>query len=333
MDEAARHLEQALTFFEKGGYRKEIEETISLLGRAKLQQGDYPAALRIFAEQLQRAEKINDRSHLARLHALIGRTLADQEAYPEALRRFDESYSIYYSFRNQLYIGYDLLDRSDMLWRLGRYDHARSMLSQAPSVAEQLDSKYKQILLARIHLITAEMLISERRFPEAIMECRQALALADTPTKYTAIEAQYNYGLAMVFSNAKRQAKQHCLEAINAANLMGYKNHLAQAQLSLAEVMIESGDPAEAFAVASQALESFARAGQLESQWRAAYFAAIASKQRNDYQSARKFSAQAADLLSLLQQRWGEVNFNSYLARRDIERYHKQLMEVLTSTR
>ncbi len=88
MDEAARLLEQALAFFQKGGYRKEISETISRLGQAKLQQGDYAAALSIFDEQLQRASQVNDRSHLARLHYLIGRTLVDQEVYPEALPPF-----------------------------------------------------------------------------------------------------------------------------------------------------------------------------------------------------------------------------------------------------
>ena len=331
MDEAARHLEQALTFFEKGGYRKEIEETISLLGRAKLQQGDYPAALRIFAEQLQRAEKINDRSHLARLHALIGRTLADQEAYPEALRRFDESYSIYYSFRNQLYIGYDLLDRSDMLWRLGRYEHARSMLSQAPSVAEQLDSKYKQILQARIHLITAEMLLSERSFPEAITECRLALTMADKLAKYTAIEARYTLAVASVYAGQSREALRLCKEALAAPT--EYQSQFASARLAMAEVLLKVANPTEALANALQAGEAFARTAQIESQWRALYLAARASQQMNNVTAAREYAAKAESQLSALKQRWGDKDFNSYLSRPDIKFYLQGLNGILASTR
>ena len=332
MDEAARHLEQALTFFQKGGYRKEISETISRLGQAKLQQGDYAAALSIFDEQLQRANQVNDRSHLARLHSLIGRTLADQEIYPEALRHFEESYSHYRSLSGQqLYIGYALVDRSDMLWRMGRYEDARNWLNQVPSFAEKLDSEYKQILQARMRLVNAAMLISERRFSEAITECQRTLALADTPTEYTPTEAKYMLGLAIVFSNRDRHAKRLCEEAIEAAVKIGDQTLIWKARLALAQVMIEIGNPAEALTDALQAHDEFARVSKLESQWRAACIAARASYLTNNHSSARKYAAQAESLLSSIRQRWTEEAFKSYFTRPDIDHYRKQLQTVSTS--
>jgi eukaryotic-like serine/threonine-protein kinase len=332
MDEATRHLEQALTFFQKGGYRKEISETISRLGQAKLQQGDYAAALRIFDERLQRAKQVNDRSHLARLHQLIGRTFADQEVYPEALRHFEQSYSLYQSLSNQqLYMGYALLDRSDMLWRLGRYEDARNWLNQVPSVAEHLDSKYKQILPMRMHSINAAMLLSERRFSEAIAECQRTLALADTPTEYIPTEAKYTLGLAIVFYNRNRQAKRLCEDAIEAAIKIGDQALIWNARLALAQVMTEIGNPAEALTGALQAHDEFARTSKLESQWRAACLVARASYRTNNQSSARKHAAQAESLLSSLRQRWTEQAVKSYFARPDIDHYRKQLQTVSTS--
>jgi serine/threonine protein kinase/Tfp pilus assembly protein PilF len=331
LDEAMRHLERALTFFQKGGYRKEIEETISLLGRARLPQGDYAEALQIFDEQLQRAKQVNDQSQLARLHALIGRTLADQEIYQEALLHFEESYSIYQSLGSQLLLGYALLDRSDILWRLGRYQESRSWLSQVPPLVEHLDSQYKQIIMARMHLINAAMLLSERRFSEAIAECRRTLALADTPTMYLAIEAKYLLGLAIAMYSGKRQAKQFCDEAIETATKMGYLTLSWNARLALAQVLIEIGNPAEAMTGALQAHDEFARAGKLESQWRAACLVARASYLTNDHSSARKHTTQAESLLSSLRQKLAEEAFKSYSARPDIDQFRKQLRTVSTS--
>ena len=334
MDEAARYLDLALTFFQRGGYRNEIFETISRLGQVKLQQGDYTAALRIFDEQLQRASQVNDRSHLARLHYLIGRTLVDQEVYPEALRHFEESYFIYHSLGNQqMRIAYDLRDRSDMLWRLGRYEDARSWLNQATSAAEQIDSEYKRILLARMSLTKAAMLLSERSFSEAIEECRRTLSLADTPTEYTPTEAKYVLGLAMVFHNRDRRAIQICNEAIEAAIKIGDQTLILNARLALAQVMIELGNSAEALKIALELHGEFGHVSKLESQWRAACLVARASYMTNNHPDAQKYADQAQQLLLSLRQRWTEEAIESYFTRPDIYYYRKQLQRVSTLIR
>jgi serine/threonine protein kinase/tetratricopeptide (TPR) repeat protein len=331
MDEAARRLENARTFFQKGGYRQEIAETISLLGQAKLQQGDYDAALRIFNEQLQRAEQANDRSHLARLHALIGRAFADQEVYPEALRHFEKSYSIYNSLGRQVDIGYALLDRSDMLWRLGRYQEARDLHAKASAVAARLDNKYGAILQARLHLVDAWMLLSERNFPQARAYGQQALALADQTAKYTAIAARYTLAVASVYAGQGREAKRLCEEALAAP--MDYQNQLANARLAMAEVMLKVAKPTEALAKALQARETFAHTAQIESEWRASYLAACSSQQMNDGRAAREHAAQAESQLAALRQQWGDEAYNGYLNRQDVKFYRQRLNGINASAR
>jgi serine/threonine protein kinase/Tfp pilus assembly protein PilF len=332
MGEAARLLEHALTFFQKGGYRQEIAETISLLGQAKLQQGDYDAALRIFNEQLQRAKQVDDQAQLARLHQLIGRAFADQEVYPEALRHFEESYSLYRPLGSQLNVGYALLDRSDMLWRLGRYLEARDWHAKASVVTAEIDNKYGSILQARLHLVDAWMLLSERNFPQARASAQQAMALADQKTaKYTAIAARYTLAVAAVYTGQGRGAKRLCEEALDAP--MDYQNQSANARLAMAEVLLKIAKPAEALANALQARETFAHTAQIESIWRASYLAACASQQMNDGQAAREHAAQAESQLAALRQRWGDEAFNGYLSRQDVKFYLKRLNGIRASTR
>ena len=331
MDEAARLLERALTFFQKGGYRQEIAETISLLGQAKLQQGDYDAALRIFNEQLQRAKQINDQTQLARLHQLIGRTFADQEVYPEALRHFEESYSLYHSLGSQVNIGYALVDRSDMLWRLGRYQDARDLHAKASAVTAEIDNKYGSILQARLHLVDAWMLLSERNFPQALASGQQALALSDQTAKYTAIAARYTLAVASVYAGQGRKAKRLCEDALAAP--MDYQNQLANARLAMGEVLLKIAKPTEAIANALQARETFARTAQIESVWRASYLAACASQQMNDGRAAREYAAQAESQLAALRQRWGDDAFNGYLTRQDVKFYRQRLDGIRAPTR
>jgi tetratricopeptide (TPR) repeat protein len=200
-----------------------------------------------------------------------------------------------------------------------------------PSVAEQLDSNYKQILTARMRLVYAAMLLSERRFSEAIAEFQRTLSLADTPIEYTPTEAKYMLGLAMVFHNRDRKAKQFCNEAIEAAVNLGEQALIWNARLALAQVITEIGNPAEALTTAIQAHDEFAREGKLESQWRAACLVARIGYQANDHSSVRKYAAQAQQLLSSLQQRWTDEDIKSYFDRPDIDHYCKQLQTVSNS--
>ena len=330
MGEAQRHLEQALAFFEKGGYRNESAETISLLGRAKLQEGNYQGALDIFDEQLRRVRQMKDQPQLARLYSLIGRTLADQDDYPEALRHFEESHLLYQSLGRQLYIGYALLDRSDLLWQLGRYGEARNLLNQVPSVAERLDSGYKQILLARNHLFSSRLALSERRFSEAIEQSKQALAMSGT-FKRTMIEANMVLGLASVFLGKKTEGRSFCKRAVELSPQENDPRLYSTALLALAEAELESGNATVAQTVARQAQVRFARAGQPESEWRASLIESRASFLRKDYESALVSKRRANNSLSQLSRKWGQMFASGYLARRDIQFYLKHLNGILAN--
>ena len=325
LDDASRYLEHSINFFQQGSYSNELAEAMIWLGRAKLRKGDYEAAIQEFNKQLLYAEQVNDPSQLAKTHMLIGITLSEQDFYADALNHFDKSFDIYETLGNQLNAGYNLLYRSDMLWRLGRYEEAGLALDQLPAIAERLDSKYKDILLARDYLIASQIALSQGNLPEAVSKSRQSLNLANTQARYASVDAKCVLGLAMIFSGAKAEGKRLCEEAFEMAERTDNHLMLSRAQLALAEAMLETGDAQGALLNSLEAQRSFEQSDQMEPGWRAASIASRACRLLNKTASEQDQSSRSENLLSGLQQRWGEAVFNKYLSRQDIQRNLKQL--------
>lgn len=319
LDEGLSLVEQALAFYQRGGYRKEVWQAMLLRSRAKLQRGDYDSARQSLDELLQHAQKSGDSSLVADTHFEIGILLASQELYPQALTHFTESRSRYEVLGNSIKTGYSWLYCSDMQWRLGRYEDAQAALGQANSLAAQIKP-----LMIRVGLSDTQLELSRRNFPEAIARGQRVLGLIGTGYKRTAIEVKYTLGLALVLSKIKRGVKM-CEEAVELA--VGYRDPrlLSNSLLALAQAKLLNGNASEALQLARQATSHFERAGQIESEWQSNLIASLACNSLKDLEAARSYMLQADDLLKVLKQKWGEENFQSYLAREDVQSYIKQL--------
>jgi len=108
-----------------------------------------------------------------------------------------------------------------------------------------------------------------------------------------------------------------------------YLRLLPEALMALAEALLESGDARGARTTALQAQESFARAGQQESEWRAWLLAGRACQRVRDNLKARDYASRAEASLSILKKTWGIEASSGYLTRPDIHeslRYLRQLM-------
>jgi serine/threonine protein kinase/tetratricopeptide (TPR) repeat protein len=331
-EEGFRYVEQALAFYQTGGYRKEEAQALALLGRAKRQKGDYAEALNTFQQLLQLSEQVGDPTLVSLSHTDIANVLAQQEKYLDALRHFDESYKINKSLGNDLQTGYSLLNRSDMLWRLGRYAEANQLLSQASAIAPQPNERNKG-LVAYINIIGANIALSERRFAEAKTKSAQALALVGEQKTKTLVEAKRVFGLAQAFSGATQEGKSTCEEAVKMARSIGDPWLISETLLAQAETLLESGDGAGALATAQEAQTIFAKAGQQVSEWRALCVAARASLRAKSLEAARDYASRATNLIAELQQKWGADAFNIYQARPDVQLYRRQLGEMSASVR
>jgi serine/threonine protein kinase/Tfp pilus assembly protein PilF len=329
-DEAIRYLEPALQFYQQGGYRSETFSCLALLARANLQKGDYQAAGKGHEQLLQLAQQSNDQSLLALAHAELGSALVLEEKFSEALEHLDQAYAIYNAQGVQRSLGYNLLTRSDALWRLGRYDEAQNLLNQAVAIADKPGGELKR-LSVETQFVFSEMALSQGRFPEAKTRAENVFITAGNEFKDAALGAKMVVASAQSQSGAAAAGKQVAAQALGMAKERNDPAQLAQAQLVLAEAALLAGDRLAASSNAKQAAETFGSLEQQESQWRALLIAAQALENTGDKNMAREYAMRAKDTLAKLEQRWGSENFNSYRRRPDVQRLQKQLDQLLGS--
>lgn len=326
-DEVIQFLDPALAFYQQGGYRSETFSCLVLQARANLQKGDYVAAQKGQEQLLQLAQAANDQSQLALAHAERGSGLAAEQKFVEALDQMDQAGALYSTQGVQRSIGYNLTDRSEVLWRLGRYDDAQSLLTQADAIANKPGGELKR-LSAEVEFIKAQIALSQGHFPEAKEAATRTLEKAGTEFKNLAMTAKLLMGLAQSYGGAAAAGKALAIEAFEAAKQLADPAQLAEAQLTFAETMLVSGDSQAAAANAQQAADTFIRLGQAESAWRAQTVLAQATQNLGDKTKAREYALRARDSLSKLEQRWNAESYKSYLSRPDIQRLRKQLDQL-----
>jgi serine/threonine protein kinase/tetratricopeptide (TPR) repeat protein len=324
---AVDYIQQALPFYQQGGYRKEMQQALTLFARACIQKGDYNTALQAFEQQLKLSQQTGDQSLAGLAHQGIGLLFIKQGKYPESLSHFEESYEIAKSLGEQKSIGQRLIDRANALWRLGRYDEARTALSEAGTIAERPDAA--RSLSSNYSLAKGRMALSERRFPEARANSQQALAWSAAQFKDTATAAKHVLALAQALSGATHEARVNGEQAVEMARESHDPAMLSETLLPLAEIMMQSGDAAGALKTSLEAQALFAHSGKLDLEWVTLLIAARASRGMGDVQKARDYASHAESLLSSLQQKWGTDNYNTYLNRPDVRFYRKQLGEIL----
>jgi serine/threonine protein kinase len=325
-DEGLPYIEHALEFYTPGGYGKEISEALIQRARALSLKGEYVVALETYEQVMQVAWQIDDQALLARAHHDTGNTLIQQGRYTEAIPHLDESFKIQTLLNNQLVAGYSLADRSDALWRLGHYAEARDALSRAYAIADRPEVRSKP-LLAKLSLIVAYLTLSERRFPAAYANANQALGL--NAKEAPEADARCALGLTLTLSGRTHKGRLMCEDAVEMARHTHDPQQLSNAQLALAEAMLEDGDARRALATALEAQERFATASRQEAEWRAWLAAGRASQQMGDFATAHEYLTNANRLLAGLEVRWGTEQYNSYLTRPDVQFCGQQLSQEL----
>ncbi len=323
--EALRYLDQALPFYQRGGYRRYLSWLSMLRGRALRNTGDYDAALKAFNDVLQLVQQLGDQAQVAAAHEEIGSVLLLQERYPEALSSFAEACNGYNAMSLTVYAGYCEMHRATALWQIGRYNEARASLTGASSVAQKLN---KKLLLASAELTEAFIELSEQHDPQARTHARKATDLADKEFSLTATQAQYLLALTQLHSGASRAAKQSSQTAADMALATEDPSLISAAQLVQAEVALDSRDARGALQLALQTQKSFERLGQKDSEWRAWLIAARASQQLGDKAAMSNYAANANKRLGSLENQWGPEAFNGYSSRKDIQRSRKELEQL-----
>jgi tetratricopeptide (TPR) repeat protein/predicted Ser/Thr protein kinase len=322
LDPAVSYVEQALPFYQRGGYRRETIQAFAILARTKRKKGDYQAALAAGEQELKIAQFLNEQALIARATVDVGLVLMNEARYPEALTHFEEGYNLAKSINHIENKGLFLTDRANALWNLGRYSEANPLFDEVGQTAARPEARG---FAYWYFLSSARMALSERKFDEAIKKAEDAIKANTLPplTETSLI------GLAQTLSG-KSAGRAKCQKALELMTADTDPLLAAEVHGSLAEALLQSGDASGALKYAVEAQQTFARLGKPDAEWVALLTAARARRRDNDLAQAREYASQAERILAGLQQKWGDENYQSYLARPDVQFYRNQLNELLT---
>jgi serine/threonine protein kinase/Tfp pilus assembly protein PilF len=333
-DEAIKLIEKALTFYKEAGYPKETSTALIELANAYSDKGNDEIAMQTFEQLL--ASDLGDLAQLATAHSSLGVLLGvSQEKYPQGLKHLDESYRINTLRGSQSYVAYNQMNRANLLWQLGRYKEATDALDGASAIADQpgqADPGLKT-LLALVHLTRSQLALSEGRFSDAKREGQQVLLLSGKQYGAIGIVGKFLIGLAEALSGAAQPGKLLCQEASAMAKESRLPQLISSSQLALAEVLVLVKDPEGALRAALEAQPLYARSGQQDSEWRALLMAALASQLAGDHSSAQTYASRAQTLCEGLRERWGADAYEGYLRRPDIQRYRRQIDQILSRSK
>jgi tetratricopeptide (TPR) repeat protein/tRNA A-37 threonylcarbamoyl transferase component Bud32 len=328
-DAAIAELQTALDFYKPAGYRRETSSALTLLGRAYQDKGEDETALKLFEEQSQLVKAAGDDSGIADSHMSIALLKGfNQDQYPEALSHLDEKLRIDQARNSQRGVAFDQMNRGNFLWRLGRYDDAKSALDAAMEIAAKPEAKLSTVV-AWVHLVRAYIALSQLQYSPAIKEAQIAVDLSDKFPD-VALQGKYCIGLAQAYSGAAPAGRKLCDDALTMAQATKSRSSITGAQLARAEVMLLNKEP-DALQAALDVQKIFGQSGQKDSEWRALLIAARASDQAGDKPAARDYAARADQACNELQQSWGAEAFESYLRRPDIQTYRKQVAQLLAA--
>lgn len=318
-DEAESFIKQALPFFQKGGYNKQISQANLLIGRASEMKGQYDAALQAF----EQVENSKDASAAERAYAKMvsGNVLMQQEKYPEALGRFKQSYDLYQTLDNSFYITYIAFYLCDVLSELGRFEDAAIEISKARAKLKEGHSLIPSLDI-KAHLLNAQIKLSRQNFTAAVKEAQQAKASKNASDVFIADKI---IGLAQTRSDAKKiEGVQSCNKALQYALSTKNPRTINIAKLALSEAYLNTGSYQESLDLALQTNEYFVNANQQASAWRALLIAAQASQKKGERENAKNYSVKALEALSRLKEGWGDEYFNIYLSKPDINSFYMQ---------
>ncbi len=329
-DEAIRYLEPALAFYKQGGYRSETFQTLVLIARVNLRKGDLAAAQASHEQLLQLAQEWNDQSLLALAHSERGAALAREERFTEALTHMDQALTYYRSQGIQRSVGYNAVDRSDVLWRLGRYDEAAPLLDEAAAIADKPGGEIKRLSVS-VQLSRSQIALSQGNFAQAKELAAKVIERAGTEFVNLSSSAKMVMALSQSYGGAAGAGKETAQSLVDSVKELNDPALVANAQVTLAETMLAARDSQGALKNANQAQEAFARMGQPASEWRALLIAALALQNSSDKVRAREYAMRAKESLSKLETRWTTESYNRYLSRPDIDRLRKQLVQLTGS--
>lgn len=312
-EDASHEAREALAFYQPNHFARESCQCLTIIGRVQRDRGD-PGALDSFQQCLQIAERAQDAFQMSMAHESLGSLLRVQERFPEALQHLRLELQL---STDASHTSYAALHCAEAMWPMGQYEEAGEMLAKADSNAGKTPDQR-----AEAATIRAAMLLSRRRFAEALAISRKALA--DKPGPAYGEQLTAVAGRAGIALGSGAEGRRNCEAAVAAAEKLGDVSILREVQLTAAQGFLEAGDPAATLALLHKAEP--AMAGLHHSRWRTLALEALADRTK-----AFEYAAEARKELTELARQWGEPAFRTYMERPDLQALSRALRRFVAS--
>jgi tetratricopeptide (TPR) repeat protein len=320
-DERIGLAQQARDYYRTAGFFGQTINALTLLVRAREAKAEFQQALSDASELLEAARKSDNPSHIVQAEESAGGVLLALQRYPDALSHFQSALATARTIGQ--FVEYEATNCADVLWKLGRYAEARQMIDSIPPDKRKLPTN-----AALLERVSADMTLSQRRFKESLGLSQHALKAGTTAAPTEVMELQILSGFAQAESGALDQAQQSCQAALDSAQRRGDRYMSAEAGLCAARSYIAAGSPREATPLAATARQFFSGSQQKESEWRSLLYLAEASKDSGDAASAAKYAKKALDILSDVENNWGNRAYQLYVGRPDIQLARQELSKL-----
>jgi serine/threonine protein kinase/predicted negative regulator of RcsB-dependent stress response len=322
LDQGLENVEPAYGFFEESKYRNEALRALLVLARARRLKLDYAGARKSYDALLPLAEKSGDPQVVAIVHSELSQLFIFQERFTEALPHIDESYRIYQQQGINIRLPYALLRRARALWQLGDYAGAQGALNDPAFAGAQRDVE------AEATVLKSEILLSLGQYRDAIVKLRKRIANPGIEAPELFISALRISCEALTLSGSPEQARAFCRRSVDEARRLQKPRQLADSLLASSEVESSLGNWKEAQTTAAEAATILAGQDRPETEWRALTELSRSMQANGEQRASADTASRANEKLLLLKSYWGEVHYNKYLARPDINRMISRLNKL-----
>jgi tetratricopeptide (TPR) repeat protein len=306
--EAVATVEQTLPFVRTANYRRMELTGLLIAARAHRQLGDPTKAREMSAGVLAIAETLNDAGRIALASSDIATVDTQLGAYPEALALRLRAEDIYRRQGDQISLPYALVNRADLLIRLGRQAEADSPLAELEAGSRAGLETYKR-LDRRTASLRAFQAATTLRCEEALRFVAMAAPDAQ-PADSTSLLAS---GIAGYCGGRLHRTVAPAGRAGNAAST----DLVVDRDYWLAAGSLLRGDAAAAGRAAAEGLAALGGGTNEDMRWRLAAVALAAARQTGDAPASERMNRLLEDSRARLEAGW-KNDVTAYMSRPDL---------------
>jgi tetratricopeptide (TPR) repeat protein len=320
-DESIPLAREALRYYETFAFMSLAAQASELIIRGEEGKGDTEQALKSANESLQRARKWDNPASIEIAEESVGRILLHMENFPAALNHFEEALKAGLLIDQN--VAYEKLHCADAFWRLGRYGEAEDMMRSIPA-----DVAIRSDIASGIDVARAEMLLSERRFADALNTSRHALGKFTDMPPHKIADLEHVEILAEAELGYTKQAQTDAQGLLALGRKASDEELIAEAGTVQAIVDLRAHLPDQARSAAEAANRYYSSKGEEESLWRSLLYVAKACKASGDVMSSSTNAKKALDILSQLEQNWSPAIYRQYAIRPDNHNAFQELTKL-----